>query len=292
MTNENQQPDVKRISFTGDSQAHFKTFYGLPYAQEIYDLTQDKKVDYEEFSKNQKRIIIPVFEARFKSSMSTLESLVKGEEIFQIYEMASGLSSMGLIMTDRYPQLLYVETDLPEMIRKKEGVVLKIQRYHKKPEQIAFYPADARTESATHLLRKKPVIVYMEGLLSYYDTEGKAQILQNAGNILRRFGGHIITPDLAFDKERFRFLFEATNLREMQRQIEQQTGRSYEENAFDNQEQIDRFLDEQGFSIRKLSPTDYDLETFASLNIPPEAERVLREDIERNAKVRILSLKE
>jgi len=287
------QRDIKKISFTGDGQGHFKTFYDLPYAKELYDLTTEKRLDYEDISKSERRKIIPLFEARHKSTISVIKQIVKEKGIRQILDMGSGLSGVGLIMTDLYPDLIFIEVDLPEMIEKKETAVYMINKKLRKSTNLYFFPGDVRDSNEVQKAiapfdLNKPSIVIMEGLFSYYDDSDKIKILENAKKIQGR-DGYIITPDPSMDSNR-RKIFKILNVEESARQVAEKAGRSFERHGFQNEELTDEFFKNQGFRVEKFRPEDYTMNSFKNLDIDKVTEKILKDDIKKNAKVWVLKI--
>lgn len=91
----------------------------------------------------------------------------------QVVEIACGLSPRGYRFCEQYPQLTYVEADLPAMATRKrtlleqEGVLSERHRV----EAINIF-ADQGELSLAHLLNQldpsKPVVVITEGLVNYF----------------------------------------------------------------------------------------------------------------------------
>jgi O-methyltransferase involved in polyketide biosynthesis len=138
----------------------------------------------------------PFFEARFKAvSRQIVESRAT-----QILELASGFSPRGL--DPAFHGLTYVEVDLPDMIEQKRAIAIAL--LGSIPSHLKLCCANAlnRDELAQGLthFRKEPIAVTSEGLLRYLTFEEKAQLAENVREILGRYGGMWITPDIHLRK--------------------------------------------------------------------------------------------
>ena len=93
--------------------------------------------------------------------------------VTQVVEIACGLSPRGHRFCQQYPQLTYIETDLPDMARRKQHLLTEHQvlseRHRVMPINIF---ADVGELSLGHVLGQldtsKPVVVITEGLVNYF----------------------------------------------------------------------------------------------------------------------------
>ncbi len=257
--------DYSKIAPTAFFQAYYRTLHDVPYAKEIAaELHAEEK--YHEFhgADVQSRLLLaPVFEARYKGTDQAIHDYLEKTNTHQIVELASGLSPQGMIYTDRYPDLTYIETDLPEMIATKNALISKVSAH--KNDRLLLTIANSldakELDKATSILEKGPVLIFNIGLLSYLGTEEKKTLCKNVQNILSKHGGAWITPDPAMHREGRKKMFtDSAAKSRLDNKMTQTTGRSYDENAFADEAETDAFFLSEGFDIEKYLPQNgYDL---------------------------------
>ena len=100
MTNANHEI----ISPTAKYAAHLRAMTGIPYAQEIASACNTEEVFRNIAGEHASEItwMVPLVEARFKS----VNSLINHYKVPKILELASGLSSRGLIMSE-HPEVSF-----------------------------------------------------------------------------------------------------------------------------------------------------------------------------------------
>ena len=113
--------DHAKISLTAKLTAYLRGFSDIPYAAEASELVHareafDQLLRGDDLTREDLTWYAPVLEARAKS----LDEMIRRSGVRQVLELASGLSLRGLAMT-AIPNLVYVETDLPDMIAQKDG---------------------------------------------------------------------------------------------------------------------------------------------------------------------------
>ena len=93
--------------------------------------------------------------------------------VTQVVEIACGLSPRGHRFCQQYPQLTYLETDLPDMAHRKQQL---LQEHEVLSDRHRVMPINIFAEdgelSLTHVLsqldQSKPVVVITEGLVNYF----------------------------------------------------------------------------------------------------------------------------
>lgn len=102
-----------------------------------------------------------------------VETLIKEQGVEQVVELASGLSPRGYRLKQKYPQLQYIEGDLPGMAARKKALLEKIG--HQPNHQV--FPCNILEsdgeQSIKALLGKldpnKKTLIVTEGLVNYFD---------------------------------------------------------------------------------------------------------------------------
>jgi O-methyltransferase involved in polyketide biosynthesis len=197
--------DYEKISVTAKLTAFLRTFSDIPYSQELSEKSnaEEETVTLRVGKEEQMNYRAPQFEARYKLVTSIIEQL----GIKQILEIASGLSARGLVFT-RNPDVKYLETDLPGIIKEKETIVKSILSDEgdvPRPNLIfqianAFNPQELQNALACFSADK--IAIVSEGLLTYLSHEELERLSASLHEILSKRDGLWITdiPTNAFTK--------------------------------------------------------------------------------------------
>ncbi len=103
-----------------------------------------------------------------------LTAAIEQRGVCQVVEIACGLSPRGRRFTARYPQLRYVEADLPVMAARKR-LLLHAQGWLGSQHQVRSVDILAEEGSRSisalfaELDRSKPLVVITEGLVNYFE---------------------------------------------------------------------------------------------------------------------------
>ena len=221
-------------------------FTDIPFAREMLAQLEPELPSLEGMAEGGMRGYAPFFEARYKSVSQIL--IEQGAR--QILELASGFSSRGMEWSRRadFKDGVYVETDLPEMMKHKRALVTAI---------LGAVPANLKLccasvlnrgelEAACASFRPEPVAVTTEGLLRYLTFAEKEQLAGNVKAILGKYGGCWITPDI-HTKE----WAERRKDRAFRERVESNIGRDLDANYFDDEAQARRFFESCGFAVEE-----------------------------------------
>jgi O-methyltransferase involved in polyketide biosynthesis len=134
----------------------------------------------------------------FVERYQSLDRLLAASGLTNVLELAAGLSLRSYALA-RQHAVTYLDTDLPEMIETKRGLV----------EQLAVGPlvgdvklramnalGEGELTAAVDELPPGPVAVLNEGLLMYLDDAEKRRLAANVRDVLARRGGVWITADI------------------------------------------------------------------------------------------------
>jgi O-methyltransferase involved in polyketide biosynthesis len=264
------------ISVTAKVSAYYRKFSDIAFAAEVAALIGADEA-FAEIVRNhgleedKLTVYAPMFEARYKS----ITQLIRKAGASQVLELACGYSLRGLDLT-RDGALTYVETDLPEVVATKLGLLEELRRRH----EIAPSPshvvagADAldvdqlRAATAT-LDRGRPLLVLCEGLIGYQTRDETSRVAGNVRALLDDFGGGWwIVPDFAFKTELRNLPPERIRLREA---ITGVTQRQLDASAFEDADDLASFLGRVGFGVRVCSQIDEtpSFSTIATLSLSP-----------------------
>lgn len=197
----------------------------------------------------------PFFEARFQS----VSRILMEQGATQILELASGFSPRGMEWSRR--GAVYVEADLPGMIEQKRAMIAAI--LGSVPSNLKLCPASVLDRkplmAARAWFRPEPVAITTEGLLRYLTFPEKSQLAAVVREILGRFGGSWITPDIHLKQwaiERSRSSLDLS--------MRHGLGRDLLGNYFDDLAHARRFFESCGFLVEER-PLLEDREIVASL---------------------------
>ena len=235
----------KQISHTAFPVAYSRTFSDIPYSQEIAELCDATSLAADNAEMH--RQLAPYFEARSKA----LTILAQSSGAKNFLELASGMGSRDLIIT-RDPSVNYIETDLPDMIRQKQGVLESLCEQHDMPwpDNLKLRELNGLDEEAFDEVVLEfppgPITIIHEGWLAYLDYKEKARVAVIIRKILLERGGVWLTPDLNTQDN-----MDALTNNKSQKvmgTVLKKTGRDYVANAFANKEEVQKFFAGLGFN--------------------------------------------
>ncbi|MFZ5724636.1 MAG: class I SAM-dependent methyltransferase [Pseudomonadota bacterium] len=125
---------------------------------------------------------------------------IEDEGVTQVLEIACGLSPRGWRFCAKYPQLHYVEADLPDMARRKAGLLREcgaLSERHRVVTCNILVDGDDSLEAviAREFDTSKPLLVVTEGLVNYFDLGTISGFWQRLATVLRKFPAGIYLTD-------------------------------------------------------------------------------------------------
>jgi len=235
--------DFRRVSVTAMVPAVARAEYtGIPFAKEVLDLLRARgaTLSHGPFTESSAREYAALFEARFRA----MSHLVEERRATQVLELAAGLSPRGMEYARR--GIVYVEADLPESTALKREIVSGILGFV--PHHLHLCGADALNREqvmacCSPFTSGQPIAVTNEGLLRYLNFAEKARVAANVLEILQRYGGWWITPDVHLKSWLER---RSTALRDSERET---LRRSLDANYFNDMDQAKEFFEGCGFAV-------------------------------------------
>jgi O-methyltransferase involved in polyketide biosynthesis len=261
------KPCVEKISSTALFVSYARRYSDIPYAgkfpvpeesQEIYERMMEQNIAGAGF-------LTILYEARYKNLRKVLREIMENENIHNIIEIASGSSSHGLEESEN-SDIIYVETDLPDMISEKEEKCTEIL-HNRKEERRNLYFASVNALKKEEMLatlnlvsEDGPIMVTNEGLLSYFDNEDKAKIAKNIKAIVEKRGGVWVTADTCV-----RFPPPSDiDMKTIFRGLAKTTERKIREKAFVSIEESIAFFEDFGFEVERRL---YDMSDLRSVSL-------------------------
>jgi O-methyltransferase involved in polyketide biosynthesis len=282
--------EFKQISPTAFNQAYMRTFYGISHAKEIAVLVGAEKERVKlyggELHKNFDDV--PRFEARYKGGEAALEQFIEKHPDAQVLELGAGLSLHGLALVEKYPNVVYIETDLLDMIDLKREVIKKLVAVP--PTNLYFSVANALdSEALQEALRattaRRPLAIYCEGFIDYLSLKEKEVLIGIIKGFLAYYDGAWITPDpsVSVARRAYQVAF-MTGARERTKRVEAVVGQRYDDYAFRDENATDSFFMKNGFKIEKISQP-IDLYSFKECKIESGMVEKIIEDIRLHGRV-------
>jgi len=273
--------DAARISVTAKVSAYYRKFSDIAFAAEVAaligadeafaEIARDHGLEPDKLT-----FYAPMFEARYKS----ITQIIRTSGASQVLELACGYSLRGLDLT-RDGSLLYVETDLPDVVATKLELLDELRRRHElapSPSHVVT-PADALDgdqlrRAAAVFDRARPLMVLCEGLIGYLTRAETSRLAENVRMLIDR-GGWWVVPDFAFKTEVQNLPPERIRLREA---ITGVTQRQLDASAFEDADDLTTFLRGVGFDVRVCSQVDEtpSFSTLAALDLSPAVIERLR----------------
>ncbi|MFT5063641.1 MAG: O-methyltransferase involved in polyketide biosynthesis [Gammaproteobacteria bacterium] len=145
--------------------------------------------------------------ARHRGIDDALTQAIDTGHVTQVIELAAGLSPRGWRMTKKYGEsILYVETDLPHMITRKETLLdrnrLRGPRHSVQAINVlSASGADSLAALFDSLDPTQGVAIISEGLLNYLDDQQLMFALNNIANVLQTHEHNIFLADYYLNDE-------------------------------------------------------------------------------------------
>ncbi|HLI82332.1 MAG TPA: class I SAM-dependent methyltransferase [Bryobacteraceae bacterium] len=235
--------DFRRVSVTALIPAFARGDYtAIPWAKEILAYLRSRGATLSDgpWTEESARFFAPVFEARFRA----VSRVISEKGATQVLELAAGLSPRGMELSRQ--GALYVETDLAESIARKREIVTAI--LGAVPQNLHLCAASAidrsqLLECCSPFAAGRPIAIATEGLLRYLTFHEKTLVARNVHQILQRYGGWWITPDVHL---RSLTQQQTADYRQQERET---LGRNLDANYFEDLDHAYRFFEGLGFAV-------------------------------------------
>jgi O-methyltransferase involved in polyketide biosynthesis len=233
--------DFRRVSVTALIPAFARGEYTtIPWSREMLAVLRERGATLPEGPWREYGAFASIFDARFRA----VTRLVEEKAATQVLELAAGFSPRGTELAPR--GIVYVEADLAESITLKREVVTAM--VGSVPRNLHLCAASAIDREqllscCVPFATAQPVAVTTEGLLRYLTFEEKAMVAANVHDILQRYGGWWITPDIHLRTW-------AQRQTPTHRQAElKMLGRSLDANYFEDFDHARQFFERCGFAV-------------------------------------------
>ena len=241
-----------KVSPTSWGVAYLRKFSAIPFSTEIFELLEARRIaaGIPDFAGEMKRApLAPQLEARYK----LVDRLVNSTGIDQILEVASGSAPRGINFAIANPATSYVETDLPSMAAEKRDILANLSI--ELPKNLKIEPADALSiedleRAVAGFSEQKPIVIVNEGLMRYLNFTQKTIYARNVKQLLERFGGAWITPDISLRSAMER---EDEVADGHIQKLATMTGVDLSQNVFENEDQAQDFFEGLGFTVETHS---------------------------------------
>jgi O-methyltransferase involved in polyketide biosynthesis len=142
--------------------------------------------------------------ARHTAIDKLLEDAISNRNVTQVIEVAAGLSPRGWRFTERFPELVYIEGDLPGMVERKREALERMDSLsdrHRVVELDALRPQGATSISgvARGLDHTGGLAIITEGLLSYLPREAVDGIWRRFARAAGRFATGTYISDIQLE---------------------------------------------------------------------------------------------
>jgi O-methyltransferase involved in polyketide biosynthesis len=276
----------EKISPTAKLVAYLRTFTDIPYTKEIAMESGAKKT-FQELAGESKESMVrfaPFWEARYKVT----DRILAEYGMTQVLEIAAGLSPRGLAMT-RNPDVVYVITDLPEMLKVEETIAETIiAKSNSHRSNLHFQAANALdmeslSTAATAFKCDRPLAVITEGLLSYLNRREQGVLAGNIHEVLGKYDGLWIATEV-HTRQYWQEVSQLDDklVRKQLSAISSSTGSNIENNVFADKNDMEQFFGKAGFKMEEYSHSKVleDLSSVKLLNLNQEERLKIRQGLE------------
>ena len=136
--------------------------------------------------------------ARHRAIDARLTRAIEDQGIRQVIEVAAGLSPRGWRFVERYPQLTYVDADLPGMTARKRRAVKRMNSDPKRHivREVDVLREDGLAAVVDDLRPDEGLAIITEGLLPYLATEHVRAIWRRFATALSGFASGAYVSDI------------------------------------------------------------------------------------------------
>jgi len=251
-----EEKNYSTISPSAKSLLLMKGYTSIPYAKETAALMDGNEVFDLNFDDKDLWFWMRVM--HFESRYWSIDQLLLQADSKNILELSSGYSLRGLDMSTKEDKIHYIDTDLPEVITVKQGMIAQLRLDTNVKGTFELVPLNAMESSAfTEVVNRfpdGPVTIVNEGLLMYLNREEKRQLCKTIHTVLSQRGGFWITADVYVKRPEG-----------MQASLPQSKGETaffeqhnIEDNKFDSYEDAQTFFEEQGFQLLHEATPNYE----------------------------------
>ncbi|WP_410210891.1 class I SAM-dependent methyltransferase [Aquirhabdus sp.] len=113
----------------------------------------------------------------------------------QVLEIATGLSPRGWRYRQKYPDLIYVEADLPDMAAAKRSALMQIENPQPRIEAVDLF-GEGFQQLLSTFDESKPLVIISEGLVNYFTKDMLHNLWTQLATGLRRFKVGIYLTDI------------------------------------------------------------------------------------------------
>jgi O-methyltransferase involved in polyketide biosynthesis len=251
-----ERKDFTSISPSAKSLLMMKGYTNIPYAKQMAALMQGPEIF--DLSFDDKDFWFWMRVMHFESRYWSIDQLLRQTENKNLLELSSGYSMRGL---DRYvndENTHYIDTDLPEIVALKQGMISNLQVGDKVKGKFELLPLNAVDPSefgkVIHRFGDGPLTIINEGLLMYLNLDEKKQVCNSIYKTLKQRGGVWITADVYVQRPK-----EMT-----ERLIQSKSEAAFfeqhqiEENKFESYKAAQAFFEEQGLEMVKEAAPNYE----------------------------------
>ena len=139
-----------------------------------------------------------------------LTDLIENHGVTQIVELACGLSPRGREFTRRYPEIIYIEADLPAMSAQKQKLLDLLNKKEEDSQDSVNHQVHScnileedSPLSIENLFEnfdpQKPIVVITEGLVNYFDLPTIESFWKRLAHQLKRFSSGYYFADIITD---------------------------------------------------------------------------------------------
>lgn len=216
----------------------------IPYAKEIYEVLCE--YGFPEDLKNEKLCF--EIEARYV----LIDKFFKESGITQVLELACGFTSRGLNFCKQSTDFVYVELDLPKVIKEKKAILNKVAG--DLPSNLHFVEGNALNSDDINKCLKyfdlsKPIAVINQGLMRYLDFDEKRALTKIVYEVISKNNGIWLTCDLTPAKFLVTEDKNLTGKEDYNKKLTQVTDRNNSAWRFKDQEEVEKFLKEESLKI-------------------------------------------
>lgn len=244
----------EKISPTAKFVAYLRTFSDIPFAAEIAAECGAREA-FESLAQESQEPLVR-FSAYWETRYKLTDRIIAQRGLTQVLEVAAGLSPRGLVMTET-PDVVYVSTDLPEILEEEKSIVEAIlSKWGERRPNLHFHIADALecgslSRAAAAFQPDRKIAIITEGLFPYFNRQEQTALAKNVHSVLAVRDGVWIATDV-----HTRQYYDAAILldktgRKRRERLASSTGSELGRNLFADVDDMRSFFETVGFQMEE-----------------------------------------
>lgn len=186
-----------------------------------------------------------------------IDKQIKKYKPKQVIELASGYSLRGYYLTKKNKNLIWIDTDLSQVIERKKKIMMKNslsfpENYHLISHDI--FQNNLYEKTNKYLNKKKPTLIIAEGLISYLNEKEFELLIKNISLFFTKSKGSFLSHEKPIGKNK---QITSGSIGSLLRKYITLVTKRKSQRHFNSEKELIDYFRKKGFSKVKILDKDY-----------------------------------